>query len=440
MATGEAEELAFMYFPDNYRWSHGMMLGIGGAPWGGGEMDEIHRVGLRLRQRMGDDRAWFEEWTRMAEHVETLGRERAASGHDRSAAAYLFRAANYYHAGERFLEPKTPESMAAYRRGVECFKEAAKRTRHPRIEHVEVPYAGKRLPAILVHADPAAMAGKRGPAMVYFDGFDITKEIQYFKGVPDLAARGIACLIVDGPGNGESVRFRGLPLHHETEKYATAAYEYLAKRPEVDPRRIGVMAISLGGYYAPRAAAFEPRFACCVAWGAQWDYHATWKDRLDRIARGESLALSVPWEHLLWVFDVKSVEEALQKLEGFRLDGVVQKIRCPFLLVHGAGDSQIPLALAQRCFDAVGSERKTLKVFTREEGGFHHCQVDNTSIGVAYMWDWLMDVLQPGKAAGGAARGRKGAGARGVTARAKAHPAKGKKASARRAAPERGRR
>ena len=66
--------------------------------------------------------------------------------------------------------------------------------------------------------------------MVFFDGFDITKEIQYFKGVPDLVARGIACLIVDGPGNGESVRFRDLPLIAETEKYATAAYDYLAGR------------------------------------------------------------------------------------------------------------------------------------------------------------------------------------------------------------------
>ena len=387
----------FVYFPADYRWSHGMMLVIGGAPWGGGEMDEAHRVGLRLRAHLGDDKAWFREWARMAGRLEEKGRERAAAGHDRSAAAYLFRAAHYYHVGERFLHPKTPEALAAYRRGVECFKEAARRTRHPRIEHVEVPYERTSLPAILVHAEPIAGEGRPAPAMVYFDGFDITKEIQYFKGVPDLAARGIACLIVDGPGNGESIRFRNLVLHHQTERYATAAYEYLAARPEVDPGRIGVMAISLGGYYAPRAAAFEQRFACCLAWGAQWDYHATWKDRLDRLARKEQLPLSVPWEHLLWVFNVKTPAEALVRLEGFRLDGVAQKVRCPFLLVHGEGDAQIPLELARRCFEAVGSERKVFKVFTREEGGFHHCQVDNPSIGVAYMWDWLEEVLRPGR-------------------------------------------
>ena len=275
-AKAETHELAFTYFPEDYRWSHGMMLAIGGAPWGGGEMDEAHRVGQRLRGHIGDDKAWFREWTRMAERVEKTGRERAASGHDRSAAAHLFRAANYYHAGERFLHPKTAAGLDAYRRGVECFKEAARRTRHPRIEHVEVPYEGTSLPAILVHAEPMGAGGGRVPAIVYFDGFDITKEIQYFKGVPDLAARGIACLIVDGPGNGESIRFRNLPLHHETERYATAAYDYLAAHPEFDAQRIGVMAISLGGYYAPRAAAFEQRFACSVAWGAQWDYYATW--------------------------------------------------------------------------------------------------------------------------------------------------------------------
>jgi hypothetical protein len=58
------DELAFTYFPDDYRWSHGMLLPLGGAPWGGGEIGEVHRVGRRLRGRAGDDRAWFEEWAR----------------------------------------------------------------------------------------------------------------------------------------------------------------------------------------------------------------------------------------------------------------------------------------------------------------------------------------------------------------------------------------
>ena len=85
----------------------------------------------------------------------------------------------------------------------------------------------------------------------------------------------------------------------------------------------------------------------------------------------------------------------MQKLEGFRLEGVVQKITCPFLLLHGEGDEQIPLELARMVIDKVGSKDKTLKVFTREEGGYHHCQIDNVTIGVHYMWDWVESRLLP---------------------------------------------
>ena len=103
----------------------------------------------------------------------------------------------------------------------------------------------------------------------------------------------------------------------------------------------------------------------------------------------------MPWQHLLWVFGVETKEEAFKRLEGFKLDGVIQKMRCPYLLVYGEGDQQAPFEHAQKMIAACGSERKTLKVFTREEGGYHHCQVDNVSIGVAYMWDWIADVLNP---------------------------------------------
>jgi len=393
---GRKDDPAFLYFPDNYRWSMGLMICLSAAPWSGVEIDEVHRVGRALEGCLGDDQAWFDEWVRMGDMIEARGREAQRQGHRRSAAACFLRASRYYQTGERFIHPRSPHSNAVYARSVKIFAEAAAILRERRIEPVEVPYDGKSLPALLVHPDPAVTGGAPAPCMVLFDGFDVTKEIQYGYGVPELAARGIGCLLVDGPGNGESVRFRDLPLIAETERYATPAYDYLAARREFDPARIGVMALSLGGYYAPRAAALEPRFACCVAWGAQWDYHAIWAKRLTDLASGKVLSLSVPPEHLQWVLGVDSTAAALEKLEGFRLDGIVQKMTCPFLLLHGAGDEQIPLALAQQCFAAVGSKQKTLRVFTREEGGFHHCQVDNVTIGVHAMWDWIEAVLKPG--------------------------------------------
>jgi alpha-beta hydrolase superfamily lysophospholipase len=394
--SGTQQELSFTYFPDSYRWSHGLLIGLNMAPWGGAEIGEINRIGLRLKDHVGDDDVWFREWAREARTVEDRGRECIAAGRTISGAQYLHRASAYYHVGERFLQPKSKEGLDAYKRGVDCFRDAASFIKRPRIEHVEIPYGDKTLPAVYVHAERVNRSSKV-PAMVFFDGLDVTKEIQYFKGVADLVERGIACLIVDGPGNGEAIRFRELYLRHDTEHYATPVWEYLASRSEVDAKRIGIMAISLGGYYAPRAAAFEQRYACCIAWGAQWDYQKIWLDRFERLARADTPSLSVAAQHISWVLNASSQADVLKRLEPFKLDGAVQKITCPFLMLHGEGDEQIPLAEAQKCFDAVGSKNKIFKLFTREEGGYHHCQIDNQSICSAYMWDWLEQVLQPAR-------------------------------------------
>src|ERR1700709_1131558 len=89
------EELSFMYFPQDYRWSHGLLIGLNAAPWGGGEIGEINRIGLRLKSQLGDDKSWFREWSREAAVVEKEGRRLLAEGKHASGASYLLRAANY---------------------------------------------------------------------------------------------------------------------------------------------------------------------------------------------------------------------------------------------------------------------------------------------------------------------------------------------------------
>jgi dienelactone hydrolase len=293
--------------------------------------------------------------------------------------------------GERFRTPKDDRALEAYRTAVECFHHYVALSGSS-IEIVEVPFEGKTLPGYFVPASPTLSGERRdrAPCMVYFDGLDVTKEIQFLRGVPDLVRRGISVLVMDGPGTGEAIRFRGMPLRYDYEKAGSACIDYLETRADVDPKRIGIVAISLGGYYAPRCAALEPRFAACIAWGAIWDYHRTWKRRIDA---GFKASMSVPGHHIMWILGVDTLDAALQKLEPFRLDGVVQRMRCPFLVVHGEDDEQIALADAQALYDACGSADKTLRVFTAEEGGAQHCQRDYLSLGTAVMWNWLEDKL-----------------------------------------------
>jgi dienelactone hydrolase len=378
----------FTYFPEDYRWSAAVVGVLTTAIYGGAEIGEVDRVGRRLRERVGDDDAWFEAWREEGRRLRDWARAAEAAGHGLTAAQAHLRACSYLQIGERFRTPKDEEALTAYREAVDSFHGFVRLTDRPRIEAVEVPYEGGSLPAYFVQPENATAS--RSPCVVYFDGLDITKELCYLRGGPEIVRRGMACLIVDGPGNGESIRFRGLPLRYDYELAGKAALDYLETRPDVDPRRVGVLAISLGGYYAPRIAAFEPRYRACVAWGAIWDYHATWKSRLEQRFQTQ---LSVPGNHIQWVLAVESVEAALAKLEAFRLDGVAQRIRCPFLLLVGDEDEQIPAADAQALFGAVGSEDKTLRVFTAAEGGAQHCQHDYLTQATTAYSDWLQEKL-----------------------------------------------
>jgi len=382
------EPAYFMYFPGNYRWSAAFINMMGSIAYGGAEIGELHKIGRMLKdQAPDDDAAWFDACAKVADGVRGYAEKWDKDGHRHAAAHAYLRACNYYQMAERFRTPKDKTGLEAYRKGVDCFHRHAALT-DLRIEIVEVPFADGSLPGYFVHAQNAKSA--RTPCVVFFDGLDVTKEIQFVRGVPDLIKRGISVLVIDGPGTGEAIRFRGHYLRYDYEVAGSACADYLEKRADVDPKKIGIVAISLGGYYAPRCAAMEPRYAACIAWGAQWDYHETWKKRIEAQFKA---SLSVPGHHIMWILGVDSLDAALGKLEPFKLDGVMQKMRCPFLLVHGAEDEQIPLADAQKQFDACGSKDKTFRVYTAEEGGAQHCQRDYLTLVVADMWNWFEEKL-----------------------------------------------
>jgi len=378
------------YFSESYMWSHAMLLALGTIPWGGGEIGEIDAVGQRLQGRVGDNTAWYEGWYQMAGKVEALAAQAAQAGHDVTARETYLRVCNYYHLAERFLPPQDERKLAAYQKARACFAQAATRLTPP-VERVDIPYEGSALPAYFVPAEGARDA--RTPAVVFFDGLDVTKEQLYLMGGRELVKRGLACLIVDGPGTGEALRERNLHLRPDYERPAAAAVDYLETRSDVDPQRIGIMALSLGGYYAPRAAAYEKRLKACAVWGAIYDYHEVWQRRIAAGVRTGS-SVSAPLFQIQWVLGAKSPEEALEKLKAFTLKDAAPHITCPLLIVHGEEDAQIPLVDAQKLYDAAGSARKQLKILTAAEGGAMHCQLDNLHLAHYYIFDWLANTLR----------------------------------------------
>ena len=376
----------FEYFPGNHMWSQGMMFGIEMAAQGAAALGEIDQIGQRLKAHVGDNEKWWEEWTAMAARIEGFAAEAERAGRQLTAGSYYLRAAIYYFCGERFIPP-SERKRETYRSCLRCFEKGIAR-RYPSIERVTVPYEGTTLPAWLYKADVAGPA----PAVVMFDGLDNAKEMSVLFAGVEIARRGIHTLAIDGPGQGEALRLQDLPSRYDYEVPARAAFDYLRERREVDARRIAVMGFSMGGYYAPRAAAFEPRFAACVAWGGHFDYHEAWVRRR-RIMETGGTKVSAPQFQLPWVLGMPDMEACMKKLEGYRLAGVAERIRCPFYCIHGENDGIVPLEFAQRLFEAVGSRDKTLKVLTAHDGGSDHCQEDNRQVGANLVADWLAERL-----------------------------------------------
>ena len=277
----------------------------------------------------------------------------------------------------------------AYREALDCFAKFLASTRQ-NCRRVDVPYLNTALPALLVGAHDG---GADVPCMIHFDGLDVTKEIIYLVGVPGaLAERGIATLIVDNPGVGESLRLRGLHNSPEAEIPAKAAVDFLQSMPGIDRNRIGIMALSLGGYHAPRAAAFEPRLKCCVAWGANYDWGETQRRRYE--AKEQRLPVPHYWDHVAWVFGKSSVEEVIAVSEKLSLRGILDRIECPILCIHGENDRQIPLSQAKQLIaDCTSSPRAELHVQTLADGGAEHCGVDNVAPTRELICDWVAEVL-----------------------------------------------
>ncbi len=365
------------HFSDNFTWSNATLVCKGMAPWGAVALEEIDRIGERLKARAGDPEAWWQEWSAMAARLEQTADAAVAEGRQCTAGNYYIRAGNYYFTGERMVPPGE-QKVGLYRKALRCFHAGIER-RHSNIERIDVPYDGTALAAYFMRAP--GVSG-RAPTVVVFDGLDNCKEMSVLFAGLEFAKRGMHTLAIDGPGQGESLRLRKIHSRYDYEVAGTAAYNYVAAQPEVDPKRVGLMAYSFGGYYAPRIAAFEQRYAACVVFGAvAWDIHAKQLERKRLLESDPKKTSQSPFQ-LPWVLGVKDMEEAIETVKRFTLVDVAGQITCPFLVTHGANDRLATPEDAQKLYAAVGSKNKTIKIFTVDEGAAEHCHVDNRQVGI----------------------------------------------------------
>lgn len=379
----------FEYFP-NYIWN----LSVAMAMESGAKIGEIVDMCQPIRDaaQMGADAGtpeFMRQWVKQADTLIELADEDEAKGHGYSASDKLERAALYLLVAERMQAHGSEGRMETYRKALASFDRSTRLGKLNR-ERVEIPLSAGTMPALFTRA--RADDGGPRPVVVYCNGLDSCKELLYWSRLPEaLARRGISCLSVDQPGSGEALRLQGLPVDPHSENWASKAVDWLEQQPDVDFDRIGMTGISLGGHFAPRAVAFEPRFASGSVWGANHNWREVQDKRIRR--EGEN---PVPhyWQHVFWAFGASDMDDFLARSAEMNLNGVMERIKVPFLVSHGAKDRQISVDYAHQSFEQlVNSPRRELKIFTEREGGVEHVGADNMSYGRDCIADWFAETL-----------------------------------------------
>ncbi len=366
---------------------------------GGADTAEVLQA---IRQiEPGDAQSWFRAWEGAADQV--LRRSSATTDARSRGLAYL-RAHNYLRTAEFFLPPDDPKRPPSFAKNVEFFYTGLN-TLGVAHERIRVPYGeGHHLNAVYYPAP----GGQRKPLILLCGGYDSTLEELYFVLVHEAHQRGYDVLTFEGPGQGAVLRDQGLPFIAEWEKPTSAVLDaFLSAHPK--PPGIVSVGMSLGGYLAPRAAAFEPRIDGVVAYDVLYDFgevarHNTpglvfwlrergWDAAIDALVRIKSaISPGFRWgvDNGRWVMGARTPMESYDAMQRFTLAPVAGRIRADVLILAGTEDHFIPLKQVEDFQKSLIHARSvTTRVYDRASGGAEHCQLGAHSLWHVDLFTWI---------------------------------------------------
>ena len=312
---------------------------------------------------------WCAAWSAVAAEHEELGRAALAAGREMSGGAHLARAAVYYHFAKFLFVDDLAQMRTAHQSAVRCLDDALPYLDPPG-RRIEIPFAGSRMAGVL--RQPPGEGPH--PVMIMLSGLDSAKE--ELRSTEELfLARGIATFSVDGPGQGEAEY--DLAIRGDWEVPGAAIIDWLVTEPGLDPGRIGVWGVSLGGYYAPRVASGDDRVRACVALACLYNFADHWDHRPVLTREAFRVRSKSP--------DLEAAREVAGQLS---MAGRAGLIRCPLLAVMGKLDRLIPWQDAARLVEEAGGPAELLLL----DQGNHGCA--NLSPFHRYQTaDWVAEQL-----------------------------------------------
>jgi pimeloyl-ACP methyl ester carboxylesterase len=367
---------------------------------GGADIAEVLAVTRHVRA--GDADGWYRAWTALGDR--NLARARATRDR-RSHGEALLRAHTYYLRSEFFLAHDDPRRRDSFDRNRRSFY-AGLDALDVGYERIAVPYGDHHLNALYYPAP--ATAPVRDTLLVFCGGFDSTLEELYFFLVASARSRGYSVLTFEGPGQGSVLREQGLPFVAEWERPTSAVLTaFFAGHPR--PARIVNVGLSLGGYLAARAAAFDDRFDGLVCYDVMFDAGAVARrnmpwigyvlrrlglERLVEVGaavRG-SLDPGMAWlmENGRRAFGQETAFDIIDTLSRYALTDVATRIRQDVLMFAGEHDQFVPVQQAAQLERALVNARSvTTRVYDELSGGAEHSQLGAPTLWQPELFDWL---------------------------------------------------
>ncbi len=266
---------------------------------------------------------WCQAWVQRARVHELMGDEAMHKGTTLSAGEHWSRAALCYHFAKFVFVEDVVQMRDAHMKAVECRQKALPYLQPPG-ERVKITFGAHHFMGIL----RKPLGVKKPPLVVMCVGLDSTKEETQAYETPFLD-RGMAILVFDGPGQGEAEY--DMPIRGDYEVAVSAVMDWVGKRSDIDPERVGLWGVSMGGYYAARAAAFEPRIKACISLSGPFDWVEHW-ETMNELTR-ETFRVRAKQV---------SLTQAKEVAARLTLKHCAHQIRCPLYVVAGQLDRIVP--------------------------------------------------------------------------------------------------
>lgn len=381
----------------------------------GADIGECFAVASQIED--GNYESWVSAWLAMADRLNTIGQTAETAGHLVSASEAFLRASAYYGSAQWLtLGTTTPDQITAvWTQHKDAFESFLRTASFP-AEKLEIPYkADLSIPAYALLVDDS---GAPRPWVLLTNGSDGGYPESWAAGAAAALRRGYNALIYDGPGQNAMLFEHQISFIADWEMVVTPVVDYLLTRTDVDPDKLVITGVSQGGYWAPRAAAFEPRLAAVVADGGVMQVWQSWAANMppeiieglfnttgtqqeeiaheldaglaQMAAHDPHLAFTVKFR--TYPFGTDSLSDALLQAKTMDLTGIAEKITMPILICDPEGELFWP-GQPQQLYDTVSSETKELAHFAAAYGGDLHCEIKAMGWRNQVVFDWLDDVL-----------------------------------------------